>query len=133
MVQNDGMKQALIAALQGTDLTQTAIAQALGVSVATVNKWSKGHTVPEAFRWPEVERLLGLDEGALATAAGIRRPVDHADEIAEIRTELQRQGAEIANLAQRMTALADLVQPTDPSGDTGSRTVAPKSPKGRRP
>lgn len=113
--------------------TQIRVADALGLPATTVNKWAKGYNLPEHHRWPDLERLLGLEPGSLAAAAGIMQPVDRGDEIEEIRNELQRQGAEIASLAGRVAALADRVLPSEPVSGSGSRTVGSKSRGGRRP
>lgn len=50
--------------------TQTSHAKALGVSVQTVNKWAKGHNVPDPSKWAAIERHFQLAPGAMVEAAG---------------------------------------------------------------
>src|SRR5574341_2355681 len=47
----------------GLGLTQQALAQRLGVSFATVNRWENGQTKPSQLSWNQLRNLaLGVDE-----------------------------------------------------------------------
>ena len=43
------MKEKLVYARAVLNLSQQALAQKLGVSFATVNRWEKGHSTPSKF------------------------------------------------------------------------------------
>lgn len=64
--------------------TQSRIADELGVRPTSVNKWSKGHNLPEPRYWRQLERLLGLTAGSLVLTSDEGTP----DPFAAIRAEL---------------------------------------------
>jgi len=95
------MKQILVKSFSGAPRgSQSRIADALGVRVQTVNKWSKGHNVPEPQHWRELERLLGLDAGMLT----LHGDAGADDVLAGIRSEIAELRARVEVLeAERLT------------------------------
>jgi DNA-binding transcriptional regulator YdaS (Cro superfamily) len=89
--------------------TQARVADALDLPPTTVNKWAKGYNLPEPHRWPEVERLLGLTDGALAEAAGITQPQESP--VVALADLLHRLDAAVTRLEDRVQALE---RPADP-------------------
>lgn len=58
--------------------SQTRLAEAIGVTVQTVNKWAKEQTTPEPSRWPAIEAYFGWPTGTLELCAGMG--ITEADE-----------------------------------------------------
>jgi superfamily II DNA or RNA helicase/DNA-binding XRE family transcriptional regulator len=54
-------------------LTQQALAERLGISFATVNRWENGQTKPSRFFWAQIERLVA------GPPAGTRREAESDD------------------------------------------------------
>ena len=40
--------------------SQEALAEKLGVRVATVSRWENGHTTPRLEHWERMRRILGI-------------------------------------------------------------------------
>lgn len=51
------MKDKLVYARATLNLSQQALAQKLGVSFATVNRWERGHSTPSRFHEAQFERF----------------------------------------------------------------------------
>lgn len=49
----------IIALRSKLDLTQASLAEKLGVSLPTVNRWENGKVVPSQLAWDKIQRLLG--------------------------------------------------------------------------
>lgn len=88
--------------------TQSRLAEAVGVSPQTVNKWASGANDPDPERWPEIEEALGLESGAIERAAMVgaalrldkvtRRDVDEIlERIESIHVSLRRLEDALAN------------------------------------
>ena len=56
------MKEKLVYARAVLNLSQQALAQKLGVSFATVNRWEKGHSIPSKFHEIRFERFCKENE-----------------------------------------------------------------------
>lgn len=55
-------------------LTQVELADRLGVSFATVNRWENGQTAPSPLSWQQLQRLEGAEEPASAAEADAAAP-----------------------------------------------------------
>lgn len=76
---------------------QTRLAEAVGVKVQTVNKWSKRQTCPEPDKWEAIEDHFGLERGTLRRASGLdERPTSLGTD--ERLTHLEKQLARIEAL-----------------------------------
>jgi len=67
--------QALQRARRACGLTQRQLADAVGVSQATVSQWQLGESAPRVERIAELERLLRMQPAALAQLLGFT-PID---------------------------------------------------------
>lgn len=85
------------------------MAEAVGVTPQTINKWAMGQTMPEPDRWPAVEAFLELDDGAIAAAFGVTRPgpgSDAADEsLDELRALIAQLGDDVSSLRAEVAEL----------------------------
>lgn len=66
---NTTVIQELIYEATRTRGSQTLLANELGTTPQTVNKWRSGQTCPEPWRWPAIEDALGLDRGHIMRIA----------------------------------------------------------------
>ena len=96
--------------------TQTSHAKALGVSVQTVNKWAKGHNVPDPSKWAAIERHFELAPGSLVEIAGF---ADVDDSLAARVTLLEIQVRAMAVQLERLGVELDADDglPGDAIGD----------------
>jgi hypothetical protein len=101
------------------------------VKVQTVNKWVKGQTKPEPWRWSDIERFFGLTDGYIAERVGVTvvhhsagsgkshgiaalTPGDPADRDAVFEA-LERLQAELDMLREKVTKLeADAAEASRP-------------------
>ncbi len=77
----------------------THLAEATGVSNATITKWRRGDHRPEEEKWAQIEEALDLSAGDIARAAGLQVGRDHVDERIEA----------LAGQVREMTALIELL------------------------
>lgn len=88
---------------------QTRLAEAVGVRVQTVNKWSKRQTSPEPDKWPAIEDHFELPRGTIRRAVGWDAAAPD-DEIAALRTDVRS----LADAVQALTAtVATILQDLD--------------------
>lgn len=57
-------------ALQASELNQSDLARAVGVTQPTVSRWRSGKSLPDRAHFEAIESALGLDPGTLRAAIG---------------------------------------------------------------
>ncbi len=67
---NEAITTALDAKPRGAKM---GLAQAVGVTPATITKWVQGHTSPDPDKWTAIEQFLEMQPGDLRVAAGLPR------------------------------------------------------------
>ena len=88
------------------------LANACGISNASVYKWENGLTTPRQRYWAEIEKVFGLEIGAIAEAAGL---IDQAERDVELDllkarvSRLTRSASEIARELDDIASLLDRV------------------------
>lgn len=127
---------------------QTALAEALGVRVQTVNKWRLGQTTPEFARWPSIEHYFGWPDGYIAASARhpaaapvakeqgrLERVLAHTAlvtmaDLERLRSEVRE---EMGALEARVRELesAALVDPTTSSAMRQAARIGPRVNRGR--
>lgn len=84
--------------------TATRLARHLGVSNATVSKWTNGQTNPDPDHWPGIEAFFDLPAGALSQLSS---------EGARWQHRLDRLQAQLAQIQQELCELRRLLPPSD--------------------
>ena len=86
------------------DLTDTDLAQQLGVSQSTASSWVAGRVIPDDSRLLTISKVIGakMEDLQQATWAARRSRAQSLDELVAMVTQLQ---VEIGRLAARVAAL----------------------------
>lgn len=98
---------------------QALLARELAVTPQTVNKWVAGEVMPDQERWPDLERVMGLEAGTIAAARDVTPP-GAADDILLIQLGLQ-----VARMDDAMWRLEDRVRVLEQSADPPNARPAP--------
>ena len=94
----------LSCARRAKDMTQTEVADALGISFQAVSNWERGSSMPDIARLPEIAALLDL---SLDELLDCEKPL--ADCIASGKTAEYLAGKDICDI----TALAPIMKPSE--------------------
>lgn len=78
--------------------SQTRLAEAVGVTVQTVNKWKARQTCPKPDRWPSIESHFGIEPGSLRRASGLPIIPATSPDVYERLTRLEGAVAELRQM-----------------------------------
>ena len=80
--------------------SQMRLAEAAGVSKATVSRWASGAIIADMDRWPVIEEFFDWEPGRVATELGAvpERSVRH--EIDELREQVEALELELSRVAK---------------------------------
>jgi transcriptional regulator with XRE-family HTH domain len=101
----------VLEALAWSEGNQAVLAQALGVTRATVSRWALGQTVPDAESCLRLAKLTGRTAAEVFRAAGLDPdllPGERADALAqtELASHVRRWARALASLPERERAIA---------------------------
>ncbi|MBQ8551197.1 MAG: helix-turn-helix transcriptional regulator [Clostridia bacterium] len=112
-----GMK--LAEARKKKDLTQTELADLLGISFQAVSNWERGNSMPDISRLPEIAELLDLPPDELL---GCAKPLSDSICDGTVTEYFEREDADIREAVE----LAPLMKPSQV--DEVARTASDKRP-----
>ena len=89
-------------------MTQTELAEAIGVPQSTISQWENGHHQPQLERILQFEQALGLLPGVLASEAGYLRPSPGGPQPTP-KPESHPLAAEVAQWAREFGPIVDSI------------------------
>ncbi len=86
------------------------LANACGISNASVYKWENGLTTPRKRYWSEIEKVFGLELGAIAEAAGLIDSSERDAELELLKGRVSRLTRDVGDVARELHDIAALLE-----------------------